>query len=356
MAFFNKKNKKEQEIKDLKHYEKVESELIVHNMPSHERLNKDIDNPRLLGGIDVKGGETKAKQDSKKIGIIIISLGLVVILAIAFLTYKYAISPAATDKNNQNKELVPSKNSGVDKEIKEEVNKDVKGEVGDNKDQDIPDGNIILEENKEIKETDNSNASSSPMQEEFAGVNAEELTPLIDSDGDGLFDEEELVLGTSIYLPDSDDDGHSDLVEIKNSYNPLSTGFLSEASSVSIYKNTKPAFSFLYPKVWEVKKVNDNLFVFDLGEDSIIQLTIIDNEEKQSILNWYQESFSDLDISNDRLLTNDLYEGVISKDLLNVYLASNLKEKIFIFSYTPASPGRLTYANIFKMIYSSLAK
>lgn len=358
MAFFKNKNKKEEESKDSKNYDQVESELIVHNMPSHERLNKDIDNPKLLGDISVRGGDSQAEQDSKKIGIIIISVAIVIIILAAFLTYKYVISPAAKGGGEQSNVIIPSNEKKEDTEIQENLDKELRQESTVDENLDNVDAGVIAEEDQKIGDlSDNDlNGVNDPMQEEFLGLDAEDLLPLIDSDGDGLFDDEEVVLGTSIHLEDSDNDGHGDLVEIKNFYNPLGTGFLSEASSLSIYKNSKPDFSLLYPNAWEFKKVNDNLFIIDLGEGSLIQLTILENNDRLSILNWYQESFSDLNIPNNRLFSNDIYEGVLSDNHLNIYLADNSKEKIFTFSYIPASLGRLAYANIFEMIYTSLAK
>ena len=46
----------------------------------------------------------------------------------------------------------------------------------------------------------------------------------LDTDGDGLPDEIEKVLGTSVNNPDSDGDTFSDLNEIKNGYSPLAAG------------------------------------------------------------------------------------------------------------------------------------
>ena len=45
---------------------------------------------------------------------------------------------------------------------------------------------------------------------------------LLDTDGDKLTDEDELIYGTEITNKDSDNDGYSDLSEIQNSWNPLS--------------------------------------------------------------------------------------------------------------------------------------
>lgn len=54
--------------------------------------------------------------------------------------------------------------------------------------------------------------------------NPMELSDTQDSDGDGLSDREESLLGTDINNPDTDGDGYSDKQEIDNGYNPLGSG------------------------------------------------------------------------------------------------------------------------------------
>lgn len=45
---------------------------------------------------------------------------------------------------------------------------------------------------------------------------------IIDTDNDGLSDDDELLYGTNPKLSDTDNDGYSDNVEIQSSWNPLS--------------------------------------------------------------------------------------------------------------------------------------
>lgn len=111
--------------------------------------------------------------------------------------------------------------------------------------------------------TSTTTPTSTPVSEEIVPVPSVPLattTPpvitLIDSDSDGLSDEEETVLGTNLNLKDSDgddlsdyeeiqiyktnplkadtdNDGHNDGEEVKNGYNPLGTGKMTDVAPSS---------------------------------------------------------------------------------------------------------------------------
>ena len=48
------------------------------------------------------------------------------------------------------------------------------------------------------------------------------ISPPVDSDGDGLSDEEEAIYGTDPHNPDTDGDGYTDGEEVKAGFDPLS--------------------------------------------------------------------------------------------------------------------------------------
>lgn len=52
------------------------------------------------------------------------------------------------------------------------------------------------------------------------------VTLKVDTDKDGLFDDQEALYGTDINNPDTDGDGYTDGEEVKNGYNPLGEGML----------------------------------------------------------------------------------------------------------------------------------
>lgn len=361
MGFFGPKNENKKNIPGAEIQEKVEREVIVHNMPSQEKIIGEIVNKNagsLIGmtdGVNYSssselGSQVNTKKDFKVMGFLIIFIGLIFIALIIFLTYRFVIAPTAAPKEiriniEEAQNMIPATTSNEELEV----------EVTDGPTIDINQEASDLDLGiTEPLEENGSDASGDLMQEEFQGQDAVNLSPLVDSDNDGLYDEEEVLLGTSIFLKDSDGDGYDDLSEIGNNYNPSGTGFLADSPFISVYRNFNHGFNFLYPNAWEAKEVGDNLIVFEDKDSSLIQLSIMDNAEKLSILNWYQATFPEDALVYDKLISKPGYEGVISKSGLNVYLTNEARTTIFVFSYIPASSGRLAFINIFEMIYSSL--
>jgi hypothetical protein len=78
------------------------------------------------------------------------------------------------------------------------------------------------------------------------------LKPAIDTDGDGLTNSEEAVLGTDPTKLDSDGDGFPDGSEVKGGYDP-SAPKLKLMDSKYLKFETLGAMEFLIPKTWERK-------------------------------------------------------------------------------------------------------
>lgn len=361
MGFFGSKNKHEKDALGVEIQKKVEREVIVHNMPRQEKIVGEIVNKNIGSSVSLENdkgfkysSKLSAQANSKKnfrvMGLIIIFIGFIFIALIVFLTYRFVISPTVDSKYS----------TGDSQAIKPEIESEesIKTEAQANKDSSIDinqEANDLNEEKVEFIETGDVVDLNDLMQEEFQGQDAITMGPLIDSDGDGLYDEEEILIGTSIFLSDSDGDSYADLSEIKNNYNPSGEGILADSSFISIYRNFNYGFNFLYPKAWELKEVSDNLIVFEDSDSSLIQLAVTENSDGLSILNWYETTFPEELLVHNKLISKTGYEGVISKNGLNIYLTDEARTNIFIFSYIPASPGRLTFINIFEMMYSSIS-
>ena len=179
-------------------------------------------------------------------------------------------------------------------------------------------------------------------------------TPILDTDGDGLTDEEELSLGTNPNEIDTDQDGYLDLEEIQAGYNPTGTGKLEESQFIIRYQNNNLNYSFLYPNAWTLRNNNtDYLTIITAPDNSLMQVSVSENVLNQNILDWYQATVSQGDIAQDRIKLGDTWEGVIGEESLHFYITDNNKQFIYILSYIPAISQRLAYPNIFQMMINS---
>ena len=201
MKLFGKKEKNNSLENNSEIKEQVERELIVHNMPRQEKFIGEIINPHSAGKISLNANGHGDKKDFKLIGFLIIFFGIIIIGFIIFLTYRYVIAPTATP-SVKIEEPKPEVVIETPKEIEEvplENSIDIPDEYSDI-------DPVVVDEVIQDESTD-------VMQEEFPGVDVQELPPLVDSDNDGLFDEEELILGTSVFVADTDEDSYVDLEE-----------------------------------------------------------------------------------------------------------------------------------------------
>lgn len=319
----------------------VDSDLVVRNMPR----------PQISSSLGYKANASAgftppaaAPQKHKLVGLLVMAGGLIFIGALVYLSYYFIVKPATrpasptvavnqtgtTTKNNATPTSSPVNPSEVIK--------------------------VISSSTPEIiSESASSSASSSLMNEELKGRDGRNLPPLIDSDSDGLNDNEEALLGSSPSTNDSNNNGYQDLVEINNNYNPADSGRLSANQNLALYENKTYNYEVLYPKNWTLKTLNDDAtLVFTADDDSIVQISLQDNPDKQSILTWYNATFPNVTVTYDKLKNASTWNGVSGVDDLNFYLTDKNKNNLYVFSYIPAVDGRLVYPNIFKLIINSL--
>lgn len=324
---------------------KVDSDLIVRNMPR----------PQVSASLGYKSNASAgfmpsapSPQKHKLVGLIVMAGGLIFIGALVYLSYYFIIKPATNPAKpiatvNSTSTNIKSTSTPDSSSISSPVSP---AEIA----------KIISSSTPEIiSESASSSASSSLMNEELKGRDGGNLPPLIDSDSDGLNDDEETLLGSSPSTNDSNNNGYQDLVEINNNYNPIDSGRLSSNQNLALYENKTYNYEVLYPKNWAVKTLNDEAtLVFTAADDSIIQISLQDNPDKQSILTWYSATFPNVTVTYDKLKNALTWNGISGTDDLNFYLTDKNKKNIYVFSYIPAVDGRLVYPNIFKLIINSL--
>ena len=338
----NKKPKIEQELAS-----KVNQDLVVRNMPNFNKVSSSRPAPSInqLSEHSALSNLSPVKHNFKAVGLVIIVGGVILIGGLVYASYVYIIKPQASKNSTPPPVVTPAKTSIVD--TLDEV-RPTTTEA------------IIMATTSELTiatTSDNSVASSSAsstMNEELLGKTNIDVPPLLDSDSDGLSDEEELVLGTNAQIADTNGNSYPDLTEVNNNYNPAGSGRLNANANLVKYTNKIFAYEILAPKDWTIKSLNnDATITFIAPDDSIIQISVQDNTEKQSILGWYGNSFPEVTVTYDKLKTVDNWDGVMGEDGLNFYLTDKKHNNIYVISYIPALDGRLAYTNIFKLMLNS---
>jgi cytoskeletal protein RodZ len=326
---------------------KVNQELIVHNMPSVSTRSF------VSGGTKaaVSGSQFLSVPDKKNkhqtVGIIIIGLGIIFVGALVYLSYRFIIKPAAQAPTPA-APVVSSTSTVVEKPtpLASTSSTSTTAIV------EIEPSVIDLINNPDVIES--SSTASTTASTTIEEVPVIETPPLLDTDSDGLSDDEELALGTNASLPDSDGDGYGDLSELGSGYNPTGSDKLTTSAFLTKYQNQTGKYEIYYPTAWTLKSLNnDYATIISAPDNSLMQISVQGNPNIQSISGWYGTTFPTETISSNRLQKGSGWEGVMGEDGLNFYLTDSNRENIYIISYIPALSDRLAYPNIFKMIINS---
>lgn len=178
---------------------------------------------------------------------------------------------------------------------------------------------------------------------------------LVDSDGDGLYDREEIILGTDENKADTDGDGYSDREEIMNTYNPVGDGSLSDNPSIATYNSQEPRFSILYPNTWNLSTSDPDYTLSITTDDrSTINVSTQPNLGGQDIISWHADNVLPVALDGTGVQTASSWQGLMSRNGQDFYLTDLNKRIVYIISYKPAISDQIAYPNIFKMIINSL--
>jgi hypothetical protein len=184
---------------------------------------------------------------------------------------------------------------------------------------------------------------------------ASNISAPADTDGDGLNDLEEAVLGTSATSSDTNHNSYTDLVEVLNNHNPLGAGLLSADPNLATYADKTVGYTILYPKAWPTQSVNnDATIIFTAPDNSLIQVSMQSNTTQADILTWYEGLFPNVTVGYDQIQSTATWDGIMGADNLNFYLTDKKHANVLVVSYIPAVTGNITYPNIFKMMINSL--
>ncbi|HBA36574.1 TPA: hypothetical protein DCZ15_01715 [Candidatus Falkowbacteria bacterium] len=328
----------------------VEQDLIVHNMPNAGAWNEQAAGSSAVAASNFGNG-IDAKKNFKTVGLVIIGVGAVFIVGLAYLAYQFIIAPVIG--RNEPVAIAPA--------VIEEIS---------------PAAELLISETPAVTATatelstvtpttldltdvasssvDGEAAGEITMNEEFVGQGESRFPPPTDSDNDGLYDEEEEILGISGATVDFDGDGYDDLAEINNGYDPAGPGRLEANIYLAKHIDALVGYEMLYPKDWPLQSAAGGLAViFNAPDDSLMQISVQENTDKVGILNWYQNYFPTAVVGYDDLENTDSWEGVMGEDGLNFYLTDQQRANIFVISYIPVA-DRFAYLNIFRLLIDSL--
>ncbi|MFW0837582.1 MAG: hypothetical protein ACKKL5_01130 [Candidatus Komeilibacteria bacterium] len=197
----------------------------------------------------------------------------------------------------------------------------------------------------DVSEDDNDNASVDDM----------ELLAGLDSDRDALSDIEENIYKTDAALVDTDGDGYSDANELVKLFDPaLPDGaLLVDSANVSEYFNSNYNYSIYYPTVWNERELTEDKaeVLFSSATTEMIQVIVQDNPLGLSARDWYIKNNPEIDPSGLQDVVFDNMVGVQTEDGLHTYLA--LGSDIYVLVYNLGTTNQLNYLATYQMMLAS---
>ncbi len=178
----------------------------------------------------------------------------------------------------------------------------------------------------------------------------------LDSDGDGLTDDEELTYGTDVNKPDTDEDGFLDGHEVFHLYNPngKTPVKLLDTGSVRVYRNAKAGYEIFYPSPWTVEVIDaekgQTIFRSPIGE--FVQVLIEENLQKLPIVNWYLALSPGTPVGQlQTFVTKSNFDGIKSPDRLNAYFSSN--GSVYVISNNIGNRVSVSFYRTYEMMLNS---
>lgn len=252
-------------------------------------------------------------------------------------------------------------------------------------------GEIILDtESKEII-LDKNDKNEIENENVEPGINVNSSAISIDIDGDGLSNEEEIILGTALDNADTDGDGLSDREEVKiyhtdplhedtdldtyldgeeveNGYNPLGSGKLFDFSLItgtedlagsvtedvtikelvepnidikewSSFSNDVFRLGFQYPFDWSIKEEENKIIInpVDVKNTDYVEIDIRENLLELDLVDWFNTQVDYPDFKQDQLKINDKIALVVHSDdpnwkaLSSIFISVN--RRVYNFNF-----------------------
>lgn len=298
----------------------VDQDFVTHNMPGAHRFsgqtfsNGSITKDRLAT-------DNSGVSNHHKIGLLIIGGGVILIIALFYFGYSYFVKPLL----NESKTVVTNSNPvGINTEATTTTKID---EVV------LPVETIATDTPIIATSTNQATSSDLTFPEETPIVLGTTTVSTIDSDADGLTDDEEKIVGTDPNKADTDNDGYLDLAELKSGYDPLVPGVKATSTSQILSYKIDDKTTVIYPSFWEITRSDINSTIIFINSDkAFIQVTYQDNKGIGPKA-WFTEQFSGMLPGEE--ISGEVWQGLYSQDGLAAYIFNKDFSKIYSFSCSP---------------------
>lgn len=345
----------------------------VHKMPKgfksgrfDNRFNSKEDGKDLIDKSQNTVFQEKSKEEKKhhgkKAGLLIVFFGVLLVIFLVYAVISYIKNPNDFSLKLPSFKLDLNKNMQSDRQENEALKNSESSLKNDNIVQKTDEetqlsssseGFVFETEEFEEMENINEEIKTSTNTDEFIGDDLIMSDSFVDTDIDGLNDEEESLLGTSQINVDTDGDGYDDLTELINLYNPSGSGDISNNQNIDRYSNNLFPYSIFYPKKFEIKALSDgSSVIFLISDDSFMQVLVEKNEDKKDIASWYFSRFFEV-VNSDSIINKDVWSGVYSPDFYSFYLTDEKKENVYSIIYSFPENKAATYYNVFRMMINS---
>jgi hypothetical protein len=178
----------------------------------------------------------------------------------------------------------------------------------------------------------------------------------LDSDSDGITDLEEQLYGTSMVTPDTDGDGFLDGNEVFHLYNPGGQAPVRLLDSALVRIITAPiGWVMSIPTPWSITMNSENgtSATIDTKHGEMFEITIEENPNKKTIVDWYKEKHPE--VSSSQILqyrSKGGYTGIIGADLLTTFIPWG--DKVFVLTYDLNGQSFINYRTTYSMMLNSL--
>lgn len=294
------------------------------------------------------------KPRSQVMGFIVVLFGVILFGLACFFAYYFFTKERSGLSSIDNNSEINLKNLGSDLNVpnkpksREPVPAEAPVEIPEiatSTDSDATSTEDLIEEINIASSTDNI------ISEEDIIAGDTESDLIKDSDGDGLTDGEEALLGTISVLSDSDNDGFNDLDEVLSLNNPIGEGIMVINSKIKKYQSSLFNYSFFYPVNWTYSVLSENnSVIFKISDEKTIQVIAAENPDNLNISEWYGLQVSVKPILPGQRISKNGWSGIMSEDGNNLYLSHPASSRIFVLFY---NDPEMRYKNIFQLVINS---